>query len=183
VKGPDGAEASLIVEAKRTLIPRDAADAVMQLRSYSEQAGMKDATLVVVARFLSETAREQIARLNANYIDSTGNILIRAQWPALFIKQGGATKDPWPSDDTLRTLKGRGAGRALRALLDFQRRVEFASLLREPRCHSAPCHERSTCSTAMDSSPKMDGGPSPISTGKGSSGGGPRITTSPPRTR
>lgn len=120
VKGPDGAEASLIVKAKRTLVPRDVADAVMQLRSYAEKAGLKDATLIVVAPFLSETAREQIAKLDANYIDSTGNILIRAQRPALFIKQGGATKDPWPSDETLRTLKGRGAGRALRALLDFQ---------------------------------------------------------------
>ncbi len=120
VRGPDGAEASLIVEAKRTLLPRDAADAVMQLRSYAEQAGLKDASLVVVAAFLSETAREQIAGLGASYIDSTGNILVRTQRPALFIKQGGAKKDPWPSDEALRTLKGRGAGRALRALLDFQ---------------------------------------------------------------
>ena len=50
---------------------------------------------------------------------TAGDFLIRAQRPARFIKQGGATKDPWPSDETLRTLKGRGAGRALRALLDF----------------------------------------------------------------
>jgi len=120
VRGPDGAEATLVVAAKRTLLPRDAADVVIQLRSYAERAGLKDASLVVAAPFLSETAREQVAGLNANYIDSTGNILIRAQRPALFIKQGGATKDPWPSDETLRTLKGRGAGRALRALLDFQ---------------------------------------------------------------
>jgi hypothetical protein len=120
VRGPDGAEASLLVEAKRTLIPRDARDAVLQLRSYAEQAGLKDASLVVVAPFLSETTREQIAGLDANYIDSTGNILVRTQRPALFVKQGGATKDPWPSDEALRTLKGRGAGRALRALLDFQ---------------------------------------------------------------
>ena len=120
VRGPDGTEASLIVEAKRTFMPRDAGNAVMQLRSYAEQAGLTDASLVVVAPFLSETAREQITGLDANYIDSTGNILVRTQRPALFIKQDGAKKDPWPSDETLRTLKGRGAGRALRALLDFQ---------------------------------------------------------------
>jgi hypothetical protein len=120
VRGPDGAEATLIVGSKRALLPRDVAHVVMQLRSYAERAGLKDATLVVTAPFLSETARELIVSLDANYIDSTGNILIRALRPALFIKQGGATKDPWPSDETLRTLKGRGAGRALRALLDFQ---------------------------------------------------------------
>lgn len=120
VRGPDGAEASLIVEAKRSLIPRDAADIVRQLRSFAEQAGFADASLVVVAPYLSETAREQITRLDASYIDSTGNILVRTRRPALFIKQDGAKKDPWPSDETLHTLKGRGAGRAVRALLDFQ---------------------------------------------------------------
>ncbi len=120
VRGPDGAEAWLIVEAKRTLLPRDVSDAVLQLRAYAEQAGLTDASLVVVAPYLSETAREQITGLDANYIDSTGNISVRTQRPALFIKQGGARKDPWPSDEALRTLKGRGAGRALRALLDFQ---------------------------------------------------------------
>jgi hypothetical protein len=120
VKGPDGAEASLIVEVRRTLLPRDAASAVNQLRSYAEQARLTDVTLVVVAPYLSETAREQISRLDASYIDSTGNMLVRTQRPALFIKQDGAKKDPWPSDEALRTLKGRGAGRAVRALLDFQ---------------------------------------------------------------
>jgi hypothetical protein len=120
VRGPDGAEAPLIVEAKRTLMPRDAGGAVRQLRSYAEQAGLTNASPIVVAPYLSETAREQIAGLDASYIDSTGNILVRTQRPALFIKQDGAKKDPWPSDEALRTLKGRGAGRALRALLDFQ---------------------------------------------------------------
>jgi hypothetical protein len=120
VKGPDGAEASLIVGAKRNLIPRDAFDIVRQLRCFAEQVGLADASLVVVAPYLSETAREQIIGLDASYIDSTGNILVRTQRPALFIKQDGAKKDPWPSDETLRTLKGRGAGRAVRALLDFQ---------------------------------------------------------------
>jgi hypothetical protein len=120
VKGPDGAEASLIVEAKRSLVPRDAGDIVRQLRSYAEQAGFTGAGLVVVAPYLSETARELIAGLDASYIDSTGNMLVRTQRPALFIKQDGAKKDPWPSDETLHSLKGRGAGRAVRALLDFQ---------------------------------------------------------------
>jgi hypothetical protein len=120
VRGPDGAEASLLIEARRTLMPRDASDAVSQLRSYAEQTGRTNASLVVVAPFLSETAREKIAQLDASYIDSTGNVLVRAQRPALFIKQDGARKDPWPSDEALRTLKGRGTGRAARALLDFQ---------------------------------------------------------------
>lgn len=120
VGGPDGTAAPLILEVKRTLVPRDAPGLVNQLRSYAEQVGAPDAAIVVVAPFLSETTREQIAALDAGYIDSTGNMLVRTQRPALFIKQTGAKKDPWPSDDTLRSLKGRGAGRAVRALLDFR---------------------------------------------------------------
>jgi hypothetical protein len=34
------------------------------------------------------------------------------------VERTGAIKDPWPSDDTLRSLRGRGAGRA--ALVDFR---------------------------------------------------------------
>lgn len=120
IRAPDGTEVSLLVEAKTTVRPRDAPGAVAQLRSYAESTGLPQAALVVVAPYLSETARERISDLGANYIDSTGNVLLRAARPALFIKQGGATKDPWPSDETLRSLKGRGAGRALRALLDFE---------------------------------------------------------------
>jgi hypothetical protein len=35
-------------------------------------------------------------------------------------RRPGANKDPWPADDTLRSLRGRGAGRAVRALIDFR---------------------------------------------------------------
>ncbi|MGD9793104.1 MAG: hypothetical protein AB7V43_06460 [Acidimicrobiia bacterium] len=120
VRGPDGSETSLMVEAKRSLLPRDAGAAVRQLRDYAEQSGQSGAVLLVVAPYLSEMTREQIAGLDASFIDGTGNMLVRAQRPALFIKQSGASKDPWPSDEALRSLKGRGTGRALRALLDFE---------------------------------------------------------------
>jgi hypothetical protein len=40
--------------------------------------------------------------------------------PAIFLERQGATKDPWPSDETLQSLRGRGAGRAVRALIDFR---------------------------------------------------------------
>ncbi|MGH7919266.1 MAG: hypothetical protein ACREQM_04885 [Candidatus Dormibacteraceae bacterium] len=43
-----------------------------------------------------------------------------ADRPGLFVAAKGARKDPWPSDDVLQSLRGRGAGRALRALVDFR---------------------------------------------------------------
>lgn len=107
------------MEVKRTLLPRDT-DAVMsQLRSYAAQDSTTDAMLVVSAPYLSETTREQIEEQGASYIDSTGNVLLRSRRPGLFIKLTGASKDPWPSDETLRSLTGRGSARAVRVLLDF----------------------------------------------------------------
>ena len=38
--------------------------------------------------------------------------------PGLFISTSGADRDPWPQDDELRSLRGRGAARAVRAIID-----------------------------------------------------------------
>lgn len=119
VTAPDGAETSLVIETKRTLLPRDVSEVIQQLRRYAEQAGLDEATLVIAAPYLSETTREQIEDRGASYLDSTGNVLLRSKRPALLIRLTGASRDPWPSDETLRTLKGRGTARAVRALLDF----------------------------------------------------------------
>lgn len=119
VTAPDGLETSLIIETKRSLLPRDVPQVIAQLRQYAETAGLDDAALVVAAPYLSETTREQIEDRGASYLDSTGNILLRLKRPSLFIRSTGASKDPWPSDETLRSLKGRGTARAVRALLDF----------------------------------------------------------------
>jgi hypothetical protein len=119
ITAPDGTSSEVIVEVKRTVVPRNI-DAVMsQLRSYTAQGSATDAMLIVAAPYLSETTREQIEGQGASYIDSTGNVLLRSGRPGLFIKLRGASKDPWPSDETLRSLKGRGSARAVRALLDF----------------------------------------------------------------
>ncbi len=42
-----------------------------------------------------------------SYADSTGNLRLIADEPGLFIERAGATKDPWPSDETLRSLRAR----------------------------------------------------------------------------
>jgi hypothetical protein len=119
VVAPDGHEVEFIVEAKRNLIPRDVPRVLSQMRLLRERTGLHSAELVIVAPYLSETARTLIEANGASYLDSTGNVLLRARQPALFIKLAGASKDPWPSDEALRSLKGRGTARAVRALLDF----------------------------------------------------------------
>ena len=75
---------------------------------------------LVAAPFLSPTVRQAIAGRGVSYADATGNLHLVADRPGLFVEQRGATKDPWPTDDTLQSLRGHAAGRALRALVDFR---------------------------------------------------------------
>lgn len=117
--GPDGSEGTVIVEAKRSLNRGDVPSVLRQLRAYAESDQSADIALAVTAPYLSESSRELIEAEGANYFDSTGNVLLELHRPSLFIRTTGANRDPWPSDDALRSLKGRGTGRALRAILDF----------------------------------------------------------------
>jgi hypothetical protein len=119
VTAPDGTSATLLVEVKRQTAARDVLATVDQLRTYAKRLGEPDAVLVVGAPYLSEATRAKIEASGASYVDSTGNVLLRASKPALLIRLQGASKDPWPSDESLRSLKGRGAAKAVRALLDF----------------------------------------------------------------
>jgi hypothetical protein len=79
-----------------------------------------DGLPLVAAPFLSTTLRDTLAARGISYADATGNQRLVAGRPGLFVECRGAAKDPWPTDDTLRSLRGRAAGRAVRALVDFQ---------------------------------------------------------------
>ena len=119
VTAPDGARTTILVEVKANRFAGGVRAAVQQLRAVADASGAQDPALVVAAPYLSPTARRQIAEVGSGYFDLTGNVFLRCRRPALYIRQDGASKDPWPSDDTLRSLKGRGSARAVRALLDF----------------------------------------------------------------
>lgn len=117
IEAPDGTEQVVLIECKTRMTPRAVDAAVHQLQDYADEFNPQ--TLVIAAPYLTEMTRERISELGANYIDSTGNVLLRANRPALLIRQAGAKKDPWPSDETLRSLRGRGTARAVRAVLDI----------------------------------------------------------------
>lgn len=112
VRAPDGVTVDLAIEAKRSLDPQ----AAVRLLDAIEPAG----PLIITAPYLSERSRELIAARDISYADTTGNIRVLADSPAMFVMTTGADRDPWPDTQPLKTLRGRGAGRALRALVDFQ---------------------------------------------------------------
>jgi len=113
LKAPDGSSATFVVEANRRLLGSQFEQVLTQLAEF-------DALPLVATSYLSPTLRASLDHRGVSYADSTGNLRLVAGAPGLFIERVGAMKDPWPSDETLASLRGRGAGRAVRALVDFR---------------------------------------------------------------
>jgi hypothetical protein len=113
VRSPDGSKALLIIEAKRNLEPRHVPMVLDQVRRYGK------GTPLVASEFLTPRAREILAESGAGYADATGNFRLILSKPALYIETTGADRDPWPDERPLKSLKGRAAGRIVRALCDL----------------------------------------------------------------
>lgn len=113
LKAPDGSTATFVVEAKRALPGPQVDQVLAQLAAF-------EGIPLVVTPYLSPSLRAALSDRGVSYADSTGNLRLLADAPGLLVERAGATKDPWPSDETLRSLRGRGAGRAVRALVDFR---------------------------------------------------------------
>lgn len=121
VQAPDGQTAVLLVQAKRLLNTRDVPLVLEPLRRTASQWGSDaEVVSVVAARYLAPATRERIAEAGAGYVDATGNMLIAADRPALFLADRGADRDPWRGPGRPRgTLQGPPAARVVRALVDF----------------------------------------------------------------
>jgi len=116
---PGGERATFAVEAKRSLTAATLVASLDQLATYTSDAGAT-ALPLVAAGYLSPRSQEVLVDRGVSFVDSTGNLRLSAASPGLFISLVGATKDPWPGNQPLRSLRGRGASRAVRALVDFR---------------------------------------------------------------
>ncbi len=117
IASPAGESTVLAVEIKRTLEPRDILQAVEQISALTA-AVSPGAVPVVAAAYLSPRARALLRERGVGYADTTGNVRIEVATPGLFIVTDGHDHDPWPRDHKLRSLRGRGAARAMRAIID-----------------------------------------------------------------
>jgi hypothetical protein len=113
VRAPDGSKALLLIEAKKHVEPRRVPMVLDQVRRYGK------GTPLVASDFLTPRAREILAECGAGYADATGNFRLVLSKPALYIETKGADRDPWPDERPLKSLKGRAAGRMVRALCDL----------------------------------------------------------------
>jgi len=114
---PDGMTGRLVVQAKQVVEPRDVPGVLRQLASYR---GPDDAALLVAAPYLSPRVRELLEEAGVGWFDSTGNLRLKLDRPSVFIACAGASRSPFTDADDrrLKSLKGPGAARVVRALLD-----------------------------------------------------------------
>jgi hypothetical protein len=116
--GPDGNNATQRVEVKARLYPRDVQRWIASLRPVPG-----DNQYLLVAPFLGPRARDLLEVAGVNYIDMTGNMLVRIDRPSVLIRQSGASKDPASDEIPLRSLRGAKAARIVRALCDYREPV------------------------------------------------------------
>lgn len=129
LRAPDGEEVRFVVEVKRTVPPRDLPFVRAQLQAYAEGFPWPIAPMLV-ARYLPPSTREWLDRENFNYADATGNIRITADQPALFLRDVGATTDPWRGPGRPRgTLVGEPPALVVRALVDYRPPVSVPQLV------------------------------------------------------
>jgi hypothetical protein len=117
VAADDASEVVALVQAKRLLNTRDVPFALDALqRAASRWGQQQESAVVLAARYLAPATRERIAELGGGYIDATGNLLLAADRPALFLRD----RHPWRGPGRPRgTLQGPPAARVVRALIDF----------------------------------------------------------------
>lgn len=142
LKDPEGRSALMIVKVNQRSTP--ARDALVQAKSIRRlilpqlQAETDKETcvnLMVVSPYLGPSARDRLKEEEVSFADLTGNLRLAIKIPAIFIEVEGSNKNPWRENVSLRTLKGRGAGRAVRGFLDYLPPFgirELAAIIKSP---------------------------------------------------
>jgi hypothetical protein len=121
LRAPDGSRVLLLVEVKRQLATREVSDALEQLGLARERMDQRAPVLpMLVARYLAASTRERLEQRGAAYADATGNLRLVIDRPSLFLRDVGASRDPWRGPGRpLGALRGPPAARVVRALVDF----------------------------------------------------------------
>lgn len=113
---PNGESVVYVGEAKRESTGSGLRTALAQLQSYV--SALPGARPLFIAPWISERTRDRLTLENVSFIDATGNVRLVADRPGMYVTAMGASKNPWPTDKTLQSLRGKGTMRAVRALLD-----------------------------------------------------------------
>ena len=119
VRAPNGVYVTFAVETKSALSPRDVEPLLTgfsgTLRNLAHHI-----PLLVVARWLSPRSQELLEQNGINFVDLTGNALLRLDNPAVYIRSAGKSRDPQPRSRGQIRLRGAKAARVVRLLADVR---------------------------------------------------------------
>lgn len=119
LRASDSTYATFAVEAKRSFLPRDVEKLLPGLtRLLRSLAG--NVPVLVVAQWLSGRTQELLSREGINYIDLTGNALVRVENPTVYIQTTGASRNPDPEPRGRPSVRGPKAARLVRLLADVR---------------------------------------------------------------
>lgn len=130
LSAPDGRNVRVIIEVK-TGAPsgRQAAGVAQRLH---ERAVAEQAVPLLVARYLAPPVRDELQRIGVSYADATGNLMLSAIDPGIFLSDRGRDRDPARTLGRPRgTLKGDPAALVVRTLLDYSRLWKVRDLIAE----------------------------------------------------
>lgn len=118
LRGPNGTFTTMVVEVKRVFGPRDV-DRLLTGVGKTLRTLAGHIPILVVAPWLSRRTQELLGDQGLNYLDLTGNALIRLDNPTLYLETQGAEKDPSPPLRNKARVQGPKAGRLIRQLVDI----------------------------------------------------------------
>ena len=131
LRDPQGLSTSIVVDVKGTPVePNRVSFAAETLRELTRLLREEDRKLaapvpMMLSPFFSPLARERLIAAGISYADSTGNLRLSADKPAIFIETQGADRNPFRENRALQSLKGSRAARAVRGFLDY--RIPFGT--------------------------------------------------------
>ena len=114
-----GTFTTFAIEAKRSFLPRDV-DRLLAGLTRQLRALAPNIQLLVVAPWLSTRTQELLEREGLNYLDLTGNACIRVDYPAVYLRTAGSSRNPKPEPRRPATLRGKKAARLVRLLADVR---------------------------------------------------------------
>jgi hypothetical protein len=119
VRGSNGTFTTLAVEAKQSFAPRDVQRLLGGLARVLRSIAY-NVPVLVVAPWLSPRTQELLEAEGMNFIDLTGNALIKLDNPALYVRSTGARRNPEPTPQGRARVRGPKAARLVRLLADVR---------------------------------------------------------------
>lgn len=119
IGAPNTGTNTLIVEVKRSFSPRDVGIFTERLPRLL-RAWNYNVPIIVISEWLSPQTRQRLDEQAINYLDLTGNVLLRLENPTVFIRSAGAARAPKPAERGKVRLRGPKAARVVRLLLDVR---------------------------------------------------------------